>query len=359
MSKGYHGPVILGAVAALTLWLLASVAAQAEDPRDAARALGAAGQASAGAIARNPASAHKVPGHVGANVPERGHSAAGMEDAARAVLADPDAPGGRAGRMVIEGTVSRPPAEVQVDDPAVTRAESIADTPQEPEHGASGIASGSIADCQAGIGEAGGCGSVTSCVGAGCETVAGRANTGFARSTAMLNMVLQMGGEEFDRQHMRFFQGQRRACTIRWGGLANCCKNSGLLIGFANCSQSEIDLAKERQAGTTRYLGKYCAKRTFFGFCRRRARAWCVFGSKLGRILQEQGRAQLGIGWGSCRGLTVAEIERIDFNRLDLGEFTANLTDDTLAPLLRLPEAGNTRTRMNTRIRDFYSRSQP
>ena len=37
------------------------------------------------------------------------------------------------------------------------------------------------------------------------------------------------------------------------------------------------------------------------------AYAWCVFGSKLGRILQQQGRRQLGIGWSGCRGFTVSE----------------------------------------------------
>ena len=78
-----------------------------------------------------------------------------------------------------------------------------------------------------------------------------------------------------------------------------------------------------------------------------------MFGSKLGRILQQQGRSQLGIGWGSCRGLTVAEVESIDFERLDLSEFTQDLMDGSREPSVSLPEAGDTGTAMRTRIRDF------
>ena len=171
-------------------------------------------------------------------------------------------------------------------------------------------------------------------------------------------MALELGGDGFDRDDMRFFAGKRRACTIRLFGLADCCRNSGPLVGLAGCSRSEIELARERHGGNTHYLGRYCARRTFFGVCIRRARAWCVFGSKLGRILHEQGRPQLGIGWSSCRGLTVAEIEAIDFGALDLSEFTENLLEGAKAPAVSLPDAGGTGAAMRARIRDFYRRGE-
>ena len=241
------------------------------------------------------------------------------------------------------------------------RSERVAASPQSSAHGADGLASGSTADCGADLQNAqdgGSCGSVRWCVGADCETVSPQSNAGFVNAATRLNMALELGGEEFDRQDMRFFTGQRRACHIHFGGLANCCKNSGLLVGLANCSASERELAEERNAGNTHYLGRYCSKRTFFGVCIRRSRAWCVFGSKLGRILQQQGRAQLGIGWSSCRGFTVAEVEGIDFSGLDLSEFTQDLMDGSREPSVSLPDAGDTGTAMRTRIRDFYRRGQ-
>ena len=345
----------------LMLWLVSGMVAKAEDPKAAARAIGAAGTAAAGAIARDAVSAGKVPGYAGTEVPERNLTASGMEDAARARLADPHDPGGAAGRAVVRGTTSRPAANVPASDPMVRRSETVAASPQAPTHRADRLASGSTVDCGADLDDAddgGSCGQVTYCVGAGCQTVPSRSNTGFVEATTRLNMALELGGDEFNRQDMRFFTGQRRACHIKLFGLANCCKNSGLLVGLGNCSASERELAEERHAGNTHYLGKYCSKRTLFGVCIRRSRAWCVFGSKLGRILQQQGRRQLGIGWSSCRGFTVAEIESIDFARLDLGEFTEDLMDGSREPSVSLPDAGDTGEAMRTRIRDFYRRGQ-
>ena len=349
------------ACAALAFWILASVAAHAEDPKAAARAIGQAGTAAAGAIARDASRAGTVPGYAGTNVPERGLTASGMQDAATARLADPDDPGGSAGRAVIEGTLTRPERPVAVSDPAVRRGEAIAADPQASAHGADGLASGGVTECGAGLEDAqagGGCGSVRYCVGAGCETVQPRSNTGFANAATRLNMAVELGGEKFDRDDMRFFTGTRRACTIRLFGLANCCRNDGLLEGLAGCSASERELARERHDGNTHYLGKRCAKRTFFGACIRREKVWCTFGSKLGRILQEQGRGQLGRGWGDCRGFTVAEIESIDFDRLDLSEFTGNMLDGSMEPSVSLPDSGDTGAAMRTRVRDFYSRGE-
>ena len=353
------------ALVCLMLWVVSGMAARAdsgaEDPRAAARAIGNAGTAAAGAIARDASKAGDVPGYAGTNVPERNLTASGMEDAARTRLANPHDPGAAAGRAVIEGVAARPDRPVTASDPSVVRARGIAAAPQSPAHRADGLASGSVSECGAGVADAGTggrCGSVRYCVGAGCETVGSQANTGFVDAAANLNMVLEMGGEEFDRADMRFFTGERRRCHIHFGGLANCCKNSGLLVGMADCSAEERELAEERNAGNTHYLGRYCSKRTFFGVCIRRSRAWCVFGSKLGRILHQQARPQLGIGWGSCRGFTVAEVERIDFDALDLTEFTEDLVDGGKAPSIALPEAGDTRTLMRDRIRDFYTRGE-
>ena len=355
------GWTLLAGVCGFLLWIVLGGVTYAEDPKAAARAIGNAGNSAARTIARDSSNAADVPGYAGTNVPERSIGANALEDEGRARLADPNDPGGAAGRAVIEGVTSRPAASVPASDPMVRRSETVAASSQSSAHGADGLASGSTADCGADLDDAqdgGTCGSVRYCVGAGCETVQPEANTGLVNAATRLNMALELGGEEFDRQDMRFFTGQRRACHIHFGGLANCCKNSGLLVGLANCSASERELAEERNAGNTHYLGRYCSKRTFFGVCIRRSRAWCVFGSKLGRILQQQGRAQLGIGWSSCRGFTVAEVEGIDFSGLDLSEFTQDLMDGSREPSVSLPDAGDTGTAMRTRIRDFYRRGQ-
>ena len=354
-----------GTKAIIVLVLLAQahlVAGQtwAEDPAAAARAIGGAGRAAAAAIARDADSTTQVPGYAGTDLAERDLGAADLEDAAERVLADPADPGGRAGRALIEGATGRPEASLGASDPVVLRGEGIEDDADAPVWGAEGLASGSVTDCGAGLAQAGAggpCGSVSWCVGAGCETTATEANTGFLDSTARLNMVLEMGGEEFDRENLRFFRGNRRSCRIRWGGLADCCKDSGVLIGLGDCTEAERLLAEERHAGNTHYLGTRCAKR-ILGVCVRRERVWCVFGSKLGRILQEAVRGQLGIDWSNCRGFTVAEMERIDFEAVDLSEFTENLLDGSSEPAITLPETDRTGDLMRERISDFYTENE-
>ena len=328
----------------------------AEDPAAAARAIGNVGNVAAASVARDSSNPADVPGYAGTNLPERNIGASRLQEEGRARLADPDDPGGQAGRAVRDGAHHRPTAQVPATDPEVVRAEGIAATPQSAAHGADGLATGSVQDCNATVQDAetgGACGSVRYCVGGGCETVRPQAGDGFVEAATKLNMVMELGGDEFDRNNLRFFTGQRRACTIRWGGLANCCRNSGLLVGLGNCSPGEVELARERNQGHTHYLGQYCARRVL-GICIRRDRAWCVFGSKLGRIFQQQGRAQLGIGWGSCRGLTVAEIEGIEFDALDLSEFTSDLLDSGKDPAVDLPDSGATQTLLRDRIRTFY-----
>ena len=354
MKTGHRASMAIAALAVKILW---PGMALAGDPAAEARAAGQAGMAAAAAIARDVSSASDVPGYAGTDVPEKNISADGLEDAGRARLADTGDPGGQAGRDVIRGASVRPDVSIPQSDPVPVRADGITRTPAAGSHGASGLASGSVSSCSADVDDAedgGTCGDVSWCVGSTCDSVDSESNAGFVGASARLNMVLEMGGEEFDRNSLRFFAGRRRVCTIKYGGLANCCKNSGLLVGLANCSRSEVELARERNAGTTHYLGRRCARR-IFGLCIRRERIWCVFGSKLGRILHQQARPQLGLGWSSCEGFTVAQVERIDFEVIDLSEFTENLMDGSMEPSISLPEAGNTQDLMKGRIRDFYA----
>ena len=58
--------------------------------------------------------------------------------------------------------------------------------------------------------------------------------------------------------------------------------------------------------------------------------SYCCFNSRLSRILNEQGRAQIGRGWGSatrpdCGGFTLDQLQTLDFSRMDLSEFFAEI----------------------------------
>jgi conjugal transfer mating pair stabilization protein TraN len=95
------------------------------------------------------------------------------------------------------------------------------------------------------------------------------------------------------------------------------------------CSEGEQELAVRRALKSTHYVGEYCSNRVL-GNCLQRKKTYCMFNSPLARIMNEQARAQLGIGWGSakspnCQGITVEQFQSLDMDQVDLSEWTGIL----------------------------------
>ena len=92
-----------------------------------------------------------------------------------------------------------------------------------------------------------------------------------------------------------------------------------------SCEQEDQLTAMRKGQNLCVSLGSYCSQK-FLKICVEKKEGYCCFNSRLARIIQEQGRAQLGKGWGSaefpeCSGFTTAEFESLDFSRIDLTEF--------------------------------------
>ncbi|HGF7521615.1 TPA: conjugal transfer protein TraN [Vibrio cholerae] len=102
------------------------------------------------------------------------------------------------------------------------------------------------------------------------------------------------------------------------------------------CDQMDMETAMAHSSGYCVEVGEYCKKKIKFIGCVQKARSFCCFNSKLARIIQEQGRPQLttvnGFGTPSepnCRGFTPEEFQRIDFAKIDLGEYIEELQKHT------------------------------
>jgi len=98
---------------------------------------------------------------------------------------------------------------------------------------------------------------------------------------------------------------------------------------FSNqCDIEDQETAQLAESGYCIDLGSYCAERWALVGCVQRARGYCCFNSRLARIIQEQGRAQLTSkpGFGSaenpnCEGFTPEEFQALDFSKMDLSEY--------------------------------------
>ena len=132
--------------------------------------------------------------------------------------------------------------------------------------------------------------------------------------------------------NFKVFSGHDKRCTPT--ALAtlftNCCNLSGWFKSW--CSNEERELKKRRIGGTCSEVGDYCAKR-IFGVCIKKKKTYCCFNSKLGRIINEQGRPQIGKSFGSaknpdCEGFTPEEMSKLDFSRLDLSEYVNDMQSE-------------------------------
>jgi conjugal transfer mating pair stabilization protein TraN len=95
------------------------------------------------------------------------------------------------------------------------------------------------------------------------------------------------------------------------------------------CDPAENTLGMRRGQNLCTHVGSYCSSKAL-GSCITKKEVHCCFNSRLARIVNEQGRAQLGRGWGDvkapdCSGLTVAELQGLDFSKMDLSEFYAEI----------------------------------
>lgn len=103
------------------------------------------------------------------------------------------------------------------------------------------------------------------------------------------------------------------------------------------CTQDEFKLAVKKETKLAVFVDSWCQTKVL-GQCIEKRSSYCGFNSQIGRIIQEQGRRQLGLGWGAnkkkpdCRGLTLDEFGRIDFSKIDLSEWIGSLYEAKLLP---------------------------
>lgn len=196
------------------------------------------------------------------------------------------------------------------------------------------------------------CGESVYCIGGDCKSFTRTANQDFSHATTQLATLNAMA-KSLDEGTLTVFGGTADFCDKSILGFANCCKETGwgLDISLASCSEGEKLLAEKQAAGLCIYVGTFCSSK-FLGICMELKNSYCCFTSKLGRIINVQGRSQLGLGWGdpkspACQGLTVSQIQALDFSQLDLSELYQDIQVNVRSP----EESTNSITQ---RLQDFY-----
>lgn len=200
------------------------------------------------------------------------------------------------------------------------------------------------------------------CIDGSCETIDRQPNTEFKDAVVALS-AMDQARREFDPDSLTLFKGTRESCASKVFGVLNCCKGKGFplipgiqLLVSLGCSKEELQLHEKDAKGLCAYVGTYCAS-SFLGVCLTKRKVYCCFESKLSRILQEQGRAQLNKPWASpktesCAGFTIDEFARLDLSKMDFSEVYAEFTQAA-----RLPDELQTATQIQQKIEDHYARA--
>jgi conjugal transfer mating pair stabilization protein TraN len=226
------------------------------------------------------------------------------------------------------------------------------------------------------------CGGDLYCIGGECEAVTREASDEFKDAVVGLESLAQ-AKREFTDIDFKLFKGNVMGCHKPIFGLVNCCagKSSGLIgtsAGFAAlaggpaaigllatplltaflCSPAEKEFDVRDRMGLCHKVGTYCSS-SFFGICTAKRTNACCFLSKLTRILQEQGRAQLGKSWGppktpDCAGFTVDEFAALDLSKMDFTEVYKEFVDAA-----KLPGEAAAMTDIQAKIQAYYARGGP
>lgn len=191
------------------------------------------------------------------------------------------------------------------------------------------------------------------CIDGECTSVERQASTEFKDAMVAIQAMGELR-DDFDEDTLRLFTGENLKCKKKLFGLANCCSGKGVpLLTPLLCSAEDRLVDEKDDAGLCHYVGTYCSSKVL-GVCTTKKQSYCCFSSKLTRILQEQGRAQLGMGWGKtkspdCEGFLVEEFQRLDLSRMDFSEVYGEFTEAA-----RLPDEIETSLLIQERIADYY-----
>lgn len=203
----------------------------------------------------------------------------------------------------------------------------------------------------------------------------------FAKGVVMLEAVREAGVYGTNQGNIQLFAGERKACTRKtaFGGtIMSCCriesggerlnnfntqhtsatsfngqgihgdhqgqnnqlsgsrytydnafeKNptidsivGGLTGGWLSCDEDEKRLSLARGQGLCVEVSSECKERVFGVGCVERRYWHCCFKSKLAKLINRQGRQQLGLPLNQCGGFNQEQLERLDFSRMNLDEF--------------------------------------
>lgn len=207
------------------------------------------------------------------------------------------------------------------------------------------------------------------CLTGDCASHERSKDTDMYRALAALSAAAE--ASKYYAKNLTIFKGKSEECSRNAVGFKNCCKGHsegwGTKVKLAECSDDEETLAKQKDAGLTAEIGEYCHNKTPLG-CTSYHQTYCVFSSKIGRIIRVAARDQLGLGFGrpelaDCSGLTPEQFQHLDFSKVDFSELYQDIKNkqkvqlaDKVNPIMQQKSEG-LKTKLQGDAKDTIKRA--
>lgn len=125
-----------------------------------------------------------------------------------------------------------------------------------------------------------------------------------------------------------------------------------VVMEWLECDTSEQVVGMKRGLGLCVHVRTYCSSEVL-GACVERKQEHCCFNSKLAKIINRQGRTQLGLPMDQCGGFDQDQILALDFSAMDLSEFIADVVPAEPDLAQMTDRVGQS---VEERVQDYYSR---
>jgi conjugal transfer mating pair stabilization protein TraN len=132
-------------------------------------------------------------------------------------------------------------------------------------------------------------------------------------------------------KRISIFSGEKKECHETKYHYNNCCRDTGWGqdIHLAGCNAEEKELGRLKAIPVCHTVGHYCDKQVA-GVCQQTKKSYCCFHSQLAYLVMEGAHEQLKLSWGDakephCQGLTPKQLQRVDFDKLDLSAYFEDL----------------------------------
>jgi conjugal transfer mating pair stabilization protein TraN len=103
-----------------------------------------------------------------------------------------------------------------------------------------------------------------------------------------------------------------------------------VVMDWLACDAEDVITAMRKGVHLCDYFDSYCSNEGLGSTCLEVKEQYCCFNSVLAKLINRQGRDQLGLTKRECGGFSIEQVEQLDFSKMDFSEFIQTLTVPTI-----------------------------